>query len=98
MVVLQGEMLCPDKGIAVRSCRSKPTAWRPVVAGGEPEVVPRDHEPEAGGDGHRLRRVRGLELDIKQATDFCQDAIELETSIYVSRPRNGPLSSRGREN
>ncbi|KAL4137218.1 hypothetical protein PRIC2_000740 [Phytophthora ramorum] len=26
----------------------------------------------------------GLDLDIKQATDFCQDAIELETSIYES--------------
>jgi hypothetical protein len=25
----------------------------------------------------------GLDLDIKQATDFCQDAIELESSIYV---------------
>ncbi|KAG1688148.1 hypothetical protein DVH05_004018 [Phytophthora capsici] len=28
--------------------------------------------------------VEGLDLDIKQATDFCQDAIELETSIYES--------------
>ncbi|ETM49414.1 hypothetical protein L914_06281 [Phytophthora nicotianae] len=26
--------------------------------------------------------VEGLDLDIKQATDFCQDAIELESSIY----------------
>ncbi|GMF30712.1 unnamed protein product [Phytophthora lilii] len=28
--------------------------------------------------------VEGLDLDIKQASDFCQDAIELESSIYVS--------------
>ena len=28
--------------------------------------------------------IESLDLDIKQATDFCQDAIELETSIYVS--------------
>ncbi|CAH0476380.1 unnamed protein product [Peronospora belbahrii] len=28
--------------------------------------------------------VESLDLDIKQATDFCQDAIELEVSIYES--------------
>ncbi|CEG48137.1 uncharacterized protein PHALS_05610 [Plasmopara halstedii] len=28
--------------------------------------------------------VEALDLDVKQATDFCQDAIELESSIYES--------------
>lgn len=28
--------------------------------------------------------VESLDLDVKQATDFCQDAIELESSIYES--------------
>ncbi|RQM15469.1 hypothetical protein DD237_005905 [Peronospora effusa] len=32
--------------------------------------------------------VESLDLDIKQATDFCQDAIELEISIYVSELAN----------
>ena len=28
--------------------------------------------------------VEGIDLDIKQAMAFCQDAVELEISIYVS--------------
>jgi len=58
-------------GVAVVGCRSEPAAQWTVMNQKREEMAV------------AFAACEGLDLDIKQATDFCQDAIELESSIYV---------------